>query len=198
VLHDSESSPRREGDRNSKTNEKESYTAYDCISALGEKIPCWILPKRKTSRSETKFGPHPDVILKHTESGWSPDQMIVEYVTWLLQRCGSDGFVLVLDLYSAHALASSGAATLSGIVLRTRWGSINSPIPRSTHIRGTESPGERGLLSQSLAKGGFGLGPSDAIANFIRAREAISPENVRKAWLLSEISPDTTSEDISQ
>jgi hypothetical protein len=76
--------------------------AYSCISAAGEKLPRWILAKGKTSRSETKFGSPPDVILKHTESGWSTGQMMVEYVTWLSQRCSGDRFVLVLDLYSAH------------------------------------------------------------------------------------------------
>jgi hypothetical protein len=84
------------------SHEKESYTTYSCISAAGEKLPFWILTKGKTNCSETKFGSHLDVILKHTESGWCTDQMMVEYVTWLSQRCGSDRFVLVLDLYSAY------------------------------------------------------------------------------------------------
>jgi hypothetical protein len=184
-----------------KSQKKESYKVYRCISVAGEKLPCWILAKSKTSRSETKFGSHPDLILKHTESGWSTNQMVVKYVTWLLQRCGGDHFVLVLDLYSSHrtphlrAQAQQLRVELPFVPVGAT--SILQPLDR--RIFGELKARARAEFSHEAGQhDGFGLGPLDTIAILIRASEATSPENGQKAWLPSEISPDVTSEDISE
>jgi hypothetical protein len=184
-----------------KSHKNESYTVYGCISAAGERFPCWILATGKTSRSESKFGSHPDVILKHTESGWSTDQMMVESVTWLSQRCGGDRFILVLDLYSAHRTPGlrAQAEQLGVELLFVPAGATSTLQPLDRRVFGESKARARAEFSREVWQhGGFGLELSDAIAIFISAWEAISLENVRKVWLLSEISPDVTSEDMSQ
>jgi hypothetical protein len=40
-------------------SEKTSFTAFGGISCSGEKLPLCVISKRKTERSEAKFGSHP-------------------------------------------------------------------------------------------------------------------------------------------
>jgi hypothetical protein len=85
--------------------EKESYTAYECISGSGEKPPYWILAKEKVARSHYIFGDHSDVQIKHTESGWTSADIIVDDINWLSARCNGEPLLLVLDLCRAHGTA---------------------------------------------------------------------------------------------
>jgi hypothetical protein len=45
--------------------------------------PFWILAKGKTNRCQAQFGIHPDVTSHPTQSGWTNEGMMIEYVEWL-------------------------------------------------------------------------------------------------------------------
>jgi hypothetical protein len=82
--------------------EKESDTGDGCISAAGEKLPFWILTKGKTDLSHAKFNAPQGVIIRHTVSGWTNEEMMVQFLEWLLGRASEQPCLLVLDVYPAH------------------------------------------------------------------------------------------------
>jgi hypothetical protein len=86
-----------------RTSEKTSFTALGTISASGQKLPLWVLAKGKTPRLERKFGAHPGVILRHTDSGWATENLISSYIEWL-HRDIAQGYpaALILDVYPTH------------------------------------------------------------------------------------------------
>jgi hypothetical protein len=51
----------------SRTSEKTFLTGLGAISAAGQKLRLWALAKAKTRRCEPKFGPHPDILVRHTD-----------------------------------------------------------------------------------------------------------------------------------
>jgi hypothetical protein len=61
-------------------SEKTSFTALRGIACSEDKLPLWVIAKGKTKRSEAKFGYHPDILIKHTESGWATENLIIEYL----------------------------------------------------------------------------------------------------------------------
>jgi hypothetical protein len=82
--------------------EKESYTGDSCISAAGRKLPFWITAKEKTDLCHAKFKAPDDVIVRHTESGWTNQQIMLEDLPWLSQEAQGEPILLVLDAYPAH------------------------------------------------------------------------------------------------
>jgi hypothetical protein len=64
-------------------SEKTLFTAFGAITYNGDKLPLWVIAKGKTKRSEAKFGCHPGIIIKHAESDWATENLIVEYPQWL-------------------------------------------------------------------------------------------------------------------
>jgi hypothetical protein len=59
--------------------EKESYTGYGCISTAREKLPFWVLTKGKTDLSHMKFNAPQGVIIRHTPSGWTNEEMLGQF-----------------------------------------------------------------------------------------------------------------------
>jgi hypothetical protein len=90
----------------SSTGEKQSVTAFGTISAAGDKLPLWIIAKGKTQRSITKFGKHPEVVFKVSESGWTTEQLMLDYLDWLSARINNDPCLLILDVYPVHRMES--------------------------------------------------------------------------------------------
>jgi hypothetical protein len=82
--------------------EKDSSPGYGCISAAGEKLPFWILTKGKTDLSHAKFNAPQGVIIRHTPSGWTNEEMMVQFLEWLSGRVSEQPCLLVLDVYPAH------------------------------------------------------------------------------------------------
>jgi hypothetical protein len=57
----------------------------------------------KTQRCERKFGANPNVVVRHTESGWASAELIVAYVEWLSRDVAKGcPCALVLDLYPSR------------------------------------------------------------------------------------------------
>jgi hypothetical protein len=81
-------------------SEKTSFTAIGTISGAGRKLPFWVLAKGETQRCEQKFGPHPDVVIRHPDSGWATEDLIVVYIEWLHREVAKEyPCVLILDVY---------------------------------------------------------------------------------------------------
>jgi hypothetical protein len=87
----------------STTGEKTSFTALGAVSCAGEKLPLWVLTKGRTVHCEPKFGSHPKVILRHSESGWATENVIIEFIKWLHQEVADyKPCALVLDVYPSR------------------------------------------------------------------------------------------------
>jgi hypothetical protein len=75
-------------------SEKEGYTSSGCISAAGEKLPFWFLAKGKTDTCHPKFKAPDDVIVVHTESGWTNEEMMLQDFPWLSNQAHGNRFSL--------------------------------------------------------------------------------------------------------
>jgi hypothetical protein len=87
---------------NASRGEKRCSTGYECISAAGGKLPFWIMTKRKTDRWHAKFAAAADVMIQHTPSGWTDNDMMVQYANWFSKKCQGEPLILILDLYEAQ------------------------------------------------------------------------------------------------
>jgi hypothetical protein len=87
----------------SQSSENSSLTALGTISAAGQKLPLRVLAKGKTHGREPKFGAHPDAVIRHTDSGWATEDLIVAHIEWL-HRGMAKGHpcILSLDVYPSH------------------------------------------------------------------------------------------------
>jgi hypothetical protein len=56
----------------------------------------------------------PDVAIEHMPNGWTTDDMLIKYLTWLSQRCHGERLLLIPDVCKAHRKAkpSQGARYL--------------------------------------------------------------------------------------
>lgn len=168
-------------------NEKESYTAYGCISAAGDKLPCWIIAKGKTDRSHRKFGDHPQVEVRHTPSGWTTEDMMCEYVRWLSQCCAGEPLFLVMDLYSAHRTAKlQGCARELNVTLEFIPAGATSILqPLDRRIFGELKARARAdFARRTWQNGGVGVPPSEAVEILVQAWDKIPADHVRRAWNL--------------
>jgi hypothetical protein len=87
----------------SKKSEKTSFTAHGAISVTGQKLPLWPVAKGTTPRCERKFGTHPNVFMKHTDSGWTTENLIIADIEWLDYEIAKNcPCVLVLDIHPSH------------------------------------------------------------------------------------------------
>jgi hypothetical protein len=64
----------------STTSKKTSFIAFDAIPLAGQKFPLWVLAKGRIQRCERRFGIYTDVNFRHTDKGWSTDNLIVSYI----------------------------------------------------------------------------------------------------------------------
>jgi hypothetical protein len=78
----------------SSRGEEESYTGCRCISALGDKLPFWILTKGKTDHSHAQFGQPADITIRHSPNGWTTENQIIKYIEWLSNQYHSQSLML--------------------------------------------------------------------------------------------------------
>jgi hypothetical protein len=83
-------------------NPKEWFTAVGGISLAGDKLPLWIFIKGKTNRSLVKCGIHEESKLFSTETGWTSQKVLMEYIQWLSEYNDNIPIVLILDRCSVH------------------------------------------------------------------------------------------------
>jgi hypothetical protein len=77
--------------------EKESYTASGSTSAAGTKMPFWILAKGKTDLCHTKVNARDDVMVRHTQSAGTNEEIMLEYLQWPSNQAQREPILLVLD-----------------------------------------------------------------------------------------------------
>jgi hypothetical protein len=56
----------------STARQKVSFTALGTISAEGDTPPLWLITKGETDRCHWRFGEHPNVLIRHADSGGQP------------------------------------------------------------------------------------------------------------------------------
>ena len=84
-----------------KKSPKKSFTAIGTITAAGDRLPLWILTKGKTNACLGKFGDQGETELHYSESGWSTEKIIVDYLNWLAKRTIGP-CALIMDIFRAH------------------------------------------------------------------------------------------------
>jgi hypothetical protein len=167
--------------------EKESYTAYGCISAAGTKMPFWILAKGKTDLCHTKFNAPHNVIVRHTQSGRTNEEMMLEYLQWLSNQAQGEPILLVLDVYPAHRRprVRQRAGELDIELLEVPAGGTSEFQPLDRRIFGElKSRARRAFEQLARRTGERGSTPEQAIVVLVEAWGAITADGIRTAWEL--------------
>jgi hypothetical protein len=170
----------------SKTSEKTSFTAVGAISASGQKLPLWVLAKGKTPRCETKFGAHQDVLVKHSESGWATENIVMSYIEWLSHEI-ADGTpcALILDVYPTHRTdrVIEIAAANDVELLFVPAGGTGRFQPLDRRIFGELKARARAEFRRwTWRADGLDMDYEQSIRILSRCWMAIPAENVKKAW----------------
>jgi hypothetical protein len=165
--------------------EKECYTGYGCISAAGDKLPFWIVCKGKTDRCHAKFGEHPGVTIHHSPNGWTNEMMMIQYIQFLAELCKFEPFMLVLDVYKAHRTdkLKERAKELNIELLFVPAGGTSLYQPLDRRIFGELKSRARHQFFRLAGQTGVqGATPEQAVTILVTCWDAISTENVCKAW----------------
>jgi hypothetical protein len=95
----------------STTGEKTSFTVLAAMSCVGQKSAFWVFVSERTVYCERKFGQHSREILRHSESGWTTENVIIAFIEWLHREtidCKSCALVMYRD--SSHGTEQDIAA----------------------------------------------------------------------------------------
>jgi hypothetical protein len=170
----------------SRTGEKTSFTALGAISAAGQKLHLWVLAKGTTRRCERKFGTHPDIIVRHTDSGWSTETIIVSYLEWLSREIASGcPCALILDVYPTHRteLVFDTAAAHDIELLFVPAGATGRFQPLDRRIFGELKARARAEFGrQRWRAGGNDIDYEQSLEILGKSWRSISSENVKNAW----------------
>jgi hypothetical protein len=168
------------------SSEKTSFTALGGISAAGDKLPLWILAKGKTPRSEGKFGTHSNVILRHTDSGWATEGILVCYIEWLARDIAhGHPSILVLDVYPSHRtdVVVETAAANDVELLFVPAGGTGRFQPLDRRVFGELKSRARAEFGRRRWRDGAAdIDYEESLQILTRCWEHIPTENIRKAW----------------
>jgi hypothetical protein len=167
--------------------EKESYTAYGCISAAGTKMPFWILANEKTDSCHTKFNAPDNVIVQ--QSGWTNQEMTLECLQWLSTQAQGEPILLVPDVYPAHRTprVRQRAGELGIELLDAPAGGTSEFQPLDRRIFGElKSRARRAFEPLARRTGERGSTPEQATVVLVEARGAITASSIRTAWELKQ------------
>jgi hypothetical protein len=183
----------------SQKSEKTSFTALGGISCNGHKLPLWIVAKGKTKRSEAKFGSHPEVIIKHAESGWATENLIVEYIQWLHEEiAGGQPCALILDIYPTHRtdIVLAAADECDVELLFVPAGGTSQYQPLDYRVFGELKSRARAEMTRIMAiGGGLNVDYDQSVGILVRCWNAIPGENIRKAWGLPSLAAAVVSDE---
>jgi hypothetical protein len=175
------------GKLKSSRGENESYTAYGCITGFGDKLPFWIITKSKTDRSHAKFGQPADIMIRHSPNGWTTEIQMIEYIECLSAQCHGERLMLIRDVYKAHpTVAFQGKAQELGIELLFVPAGGTSRFQPLNHRLFGELKSHAGAAFQRFTRetGMQGVSPEETLAVLVESWEAVSADNVRKAWVI--------------
>jgi hypothetical protein len=84
-------------------NDKQRFTGIASMTASFEKLPLWVIAQGTTTRCEKGYGTREDVVIDHSESGWTTETVMIDYLDWLRQWYDDDEPIhLILDCFAAH------------------------------------------------------------------------------------------------
>jgi hypothetical protein len=166
--------------------EKTCFTALATISAAGDKLPLWVLAKGKTAQCEVKFGTHPNILVRHTESGWATEDIILSYIEWLSREVAQGcPCVLVLDVYSTHrtgrVLLSAAEKDMEILLIPAGGTAQFQPLDR--RVFGELKARARAEFGRMIWRAGEpDITYDQSVEVLGRCWDAIPIENIRKAW----------------
>jgi hypothetical protein len=167
-------------------SEETSFTAFGRIACSGDKLPLWVVAKGRATRTEAKFGPHPGIIMKHTESGWATENLTVEYLQGLhTEIADRRPYVLILDVYPTHRTDAVVAAAEECHVKRrfVTAGGTSEYQPLDYRIFGELKSRARAEIARLVSPGGGGdIEHGQSVTILERRWNAIQEENIQKAW----------------
>ena len=165
--------------------EKQSVTAIGAITADGQKLPFWILAKGKTDRVLHKFGTPGQTVLKVSQSGWTNEAILLEYLEWLHTTSDGCPLILVLDVYPAHRTAAirNRANELDIELLYVPAGGTSQYQPLDRRIFGELKSRARAEMDRlAVIEGSRDCTHERAISILEGCWSHISTENIKKAW----------------
>jgi hypothetical protein len=167
------------------TGEKQSVTAFGAISSAGDKLPLWIVTKGRTNRVFAKFGSHPDVIFKFSDSGWATENQIEEYLEWLSERIGKEPCLLILDVYPTHRTekVKTKAQLLNIELLFVPAGGTSLYQPLDARVFGELKTRARAAFQRLSSINGLqDASYEESIEILVDCWNSISVENIQEAW----------------
>lgn len=167
------------------TGEKLSVTAFGTISASGNKFPLWVITKGKTPRTLKKFGEHPEIIFKYTESGWAKEEVIFEYISWLSAQANGEPCLLIMDVYPSHRTPAviEHALEMNLEILFVPAGGTALYQPLDARVFGELKSRARSAFQRLAFQEGIrGATYEQSISILTECWEKISVQKVLKAW----------------
>ena len=171
-------------------SDKENITALCAITAAGTKLPMMLIASGKTKHVEESqlgdVGPH---WTSHSASGWTTEDVFIEYLYHISEYFNEEEVHLLLDVYSAHRtdtvkeIANAlnihlyfippGCTDLLQPLDRKVFGALKSTARRLFRER------YNGITSPKVSS-------VDAVQNLIKAWESISHQVSEEAWEIYE------------
>jgi hypothetical protein len=167
--------------------DKDSLTAFGCITMEGEKLPLWAIIKGKTDRCHVTLNTTQGTILRHSESGWNNESLMIEYLYWLHDQMNREPCLLIMDLHMSHTSKAvfAAAAELDIEILLIPAGCTGDLQPLDRRIFGElKSRASRLFRRAEIIEGGNRLTRQRKIDILEQSWWLIPPKNIRKAWLI--------------
>ena len=169
-------------------NDKDNLTALCAITASGTKLPMMIIAAGKTHRvEESQLGdifPHWPA---HSESGWTTEEVFVQYLQHIADYFNNEEVHLLLDVYAAHRTENVKeiARALNIHLYFIPPGCTDLVQPLDVKVFGALKAKARALFRMRYE--GINsprVTSKDAVQNLIRAWEGISHEVSEEAWFI--------------
>lgn len=167
-------------------NDKDNLTVLCAITAAGTKLPMMIIAAGKTARvEESQLGdifPHWPT---HSESGWTTEDVFIQYLQNISNHFNGEEVHLLLDVYKAHRTdnVKAIAKALNIHLYYIPPGCTDLVQPLDVKVFGALKAKARALFRKRYeAAQSPHVTSKDAVQNLIRAWEGISNEVTEEAW----------------
>jgi hypothetical protein len=180
-------------------NAKKSFTIIATVRANGQKLPSWIIAKGKTNVCHNGYGKiEPPNIITHSETGWSNERMLLQYLKWLRHENNKEPFCLVWDSFVTHKTDSirNYCAKKSIQVIIIQPGCTDELQPLDRRIFGyLKSKARTQWINWYSTNFQKAITAAQSVKILFPCWEEITIENVIKAWRLV-LDPDESSSDV--
>ena len=149
-------------------------------------MPLWVIAKGKTSRCEKKFGKsNENLIFAHTESGWSNEEILIQYLEWIHEKCNKEPCALVWDIFPAHQAECvvTKAKELKIELLFVPAGGTSQYQPLDVKVFGElKSRARKKFEHLAFEKQTRNITYEESISILVESWLSISQENIEEAW----------------